>query len=125
MADLQENEIGPNLKWIKVVDNFEAAYELFVSFPSFTPSSTYRFFHSITNNGTTLYFRTNSNAAHYKVASIDVADLKSGFRDFIPEDPNAHLEDIHAVNDKYFVAVYKRNVRHPLSSILSELEFSK
>lgn len=26
IADLQDNEIGPNMKWHKVVDNFDASY---------------------------------------------------------------------------------------------------
>ena len=28
VADLQENEIGPNIKWEKLVDQFEAEYDV-------------------------------------------------------------------------------------------------
>lgn len=28
VTDLQENEIGPNMKWDKIVDEFEAEYEV-------------------------------------------------------------------------------------------------
>lgn len=28
VADLQENEIGPNIKWEKLIDEFEAEYDV-------------------------------------------------------------------------------------------------
>lgn len=32
VADLKENEIGPNLKWIKLIDEFDASYDMLVLF---------------------------------------------------------------------------------------------
>ncbi|KZT38951.1 hypothetical protein SISSUDRAFT_1046275 [Sistotremastrum suecicum HHB10207 ss-3] len=92
IADLSKTEIGQGIQWIKVVDGFTAAYEV------------------IANNDTVFYFRTNENAPQYKIVSIDITNLSAGFKDFIPEDPKAFLESIHAVNNDNFVTVYKKNV---------------
>ena len=30
VADLHENAIGPNLRWLKIVNEFDASYSVFV-----------------------------------------------------------------------------------------------
>jgi hypothetical protein len=46
----------------------------------------------------------------YRVVKFDLADPQKGMQDFIPEDKDAHLETISAVDNDKFVVVYKRNV---------------
>jgi protease II len=58
-----------------------------------------------------LYFQTNASADKEKVVTIDIAnegDLV--FKDLIPEDKEAKLNDSTIVQDK-IVVVYSRNVR--------------
>lgn len=50
----------------------------------------------------------------YRVVQLDLADPQRSMQDFIPEDKEAHLETISAVDDDKFVVVYTRNVSfHP------------
>ncbi|TFK56208.1 hypothetical protein OE88DRAFT_1641899 [Heliocybe sulcata] len=93
IADLEQNEIGPHMKFTKLVDEFEAEYDI------------------ITNDGTKLYIRTNKDAPLYKVVTIDLADPTREYKDFIPEDKNARLEDIRAIAGDQFALIYKRNVK--------------
>lgn len=92
VADLQENEIGQNMKWDKIVNEFESEYTV------------------IANNGTKLYLRTNENAPQYQVITIDLADPSREHKVFIPEVKDAYLDDITAVGDDKLAVVYKRNV---------------
>ncbi|KAG6856360.1 hypothetical protein H0H87_005269 [Tephrocybe sp. NHM501043] len=96
IADLKENEIGPNMKWRKVVDEFESEY------------------HIIANEGPILYLRTNADAPQYKVITIDLSKDKPVFADLIPEDKGANLADVDFVNGDTFLVVYKRNVKDEL-----------
>jgi len=92
VADLQENEIGPSIKWEKLINEFEAEYDV------------------LANDGTKLYLRTNLNAPKHKVVTIDLADPKRTQVDLIPEEKDASLSDIAAVGKDKFALVYKRNV---------------
>ncbi|KAH0836753.1 prolyl oligopeptidase [Lanmaoa asiatica] len=92
VADLEENEIGQNIKWEKLIDEFEAEYDV------------------IANDETRLYLRTNYNAPKYKVITIDLADPKRTQVDLIPEEKDASLSDILAIAKDKFALVYKRNV---------------
>ncbi|KAF9240642.1 prolyl oligopeptidase [Melanogaster broomeanus] len=92
VADLQENEIGQNMKWEKLIDEFEAEYDV------------------IANDGTKLYLRTNENAPQYKIITIDLSDPKRTHVDLIPEQKDALLDNVVAVGKDKFVVVYKRNV---------------
>ncbi|KAG6331834.1 hypothetical protein ID866_7256 [Astraeus odoratus] len=92
VSDLQENEIGQNMKWVKLIDEYDAEYTV------------------IANDGTKLYILTNENAPQYKVITIDLADPKHEHRDLIPEQKDAFLDDVTAVGKDYFAVVYKRNV---------------
>ncbi|PFH50576.1 hypothetical protein AMATHDRAFT_193040 [Amanita thiersii Skay4041] len=97
IVNLRENEIGPNMKWRKICDTYEAEYDLFG------------------NNRTLLYLRTNKSAPQYKVITVDIAKTQLEFKEFIPEDPNACLSQIKLFNrrDK-FALIYKRNVKDEL-----------
>jgi prolyl oligopeptidase len=76
-----------------LVDAFEAEYGI------------------VANDGTKLYIHTNKNAPQYKVITIDLDDPKRERKILIPEDKDAHLEDVQPVNHDTFVVVYKRNVK--------------
>jgi len=57
-----------------------------------------------------LYFQTNASADKEKVVTIDIANEDSlVFKDLIPEDKEAKLNDATIVQDK-IVVVYSRNV---------------
>ncbi|KZT74475.1 hypothetical protein DAEQUDRAFT_720646 [Daedalea quercina L-15889] len=94
IADIEKNTIGPNINWDKLIDDFDAEF-------------TY-----IANDGTKFYLMTNKDAPQYKLVSVDLADPPEQrvFREVIPEDKNAHLGAITAVNHDYFVVTYKRDV---------------
>ncbi|EIM85490.1 prolyl oligopeptidase [Stereum hirsutum FP-91666 SS1] len=91
LADLEKTTIGPNIDWIKLVDEFEADYGV------------------IANDGTRFYLRTNANALQYKVISVDIDDFIA--KDLIPEDKDAFLEDVLVVGKDRIMTVYKRNVK--------------
>ena len=76
---------------------------------------------SVANDGTIFYFITNKDAPQYKLVSIDIAAEKREFKDVIPEDKGAHLEDVLAVADDKLVTVYKRNVSQPLGHLLCHI----
>lgn len=69
--------------------------------------------YSIANDGTKFYFKTNKDAPQYKLVSIDIASEKREFKEVIPEDKDAHLEDVLAISDDKLIVVYKRNVSPP------------
>lgn len=64
------------------------------------------------NDSTRFYFLTDKDAPQYKLVSVDLADPPEQrvFHDVIPEDKDAHLDDVRAVNHNYLIAKYKRNV---------------
>lgn len=95
IADLQKEVIGPDIVWNKLVDEFEARYDY------------------IANDGSKFYLYTNKDAPQQKLVSVDLAvpAEKRTFVDVIPEDKDAHLEDVRAINNDYFGVVYKRNVK--------------
>jgi prolyl oligopeptidase len=69
----------------------------------------------LANDGTNLYIRTNEDAPQYKVVALDLADEERKRTVIIPEDKDAHLEDVLPVHNDTFVVVYKRNVSHHLN----------
>ncbi|KAG6809347.1 hypothetical protein H0H92_000596 [Tricholoma furcatifolium] len=93
VADLSENEIGPDIKWNKVIDEFQSEY------------------HIVASEGSLLYVKTNADAPQYKVITIDLSNEKPVFADLIPEAKDANLDDIEFINNNTFVTVYKRNVK--------------
>ncbi|KAF8727171.1 hypothetical protein AX14_007539 [Amanita brunnescens Koide BX004] len=96
VADLTENKVERNMKWKKIYDNFEAEYDL------------------IGNDGSLLYIRTNQAAPQYKLVTIDADKLESGFKQLIPEDPNAYLSRVKIFNKDRLAIVYKRDVQDEL-----------
>jgi len=57
-----------------------------------------------------LYIQTNASADKEKVVTIDIANEDSAvFKDLIPEDKEAKLNDATIIQDK-IVTVYSRNV---------------
>ncbi|KAH8102803.1 prolyl oligopeptidase [Phellopilus nigrolimitatus] len=96
IADLTENEIGQNMKWTKLIDEFDASYSI------------------VGNIDTTFYVATNKDAPQYKLITIDLADPNFARKELIPEDKDAKLESVDLVNDNVFALVYKRNVKDEL-----------
>ncbi|KAF8266710.1 prolyl oligopeptidase [Lactarius quietus] len=107
LADLEKQPIGPNLNWIKLVDDFEAEYSV------------------IGNDGAVFYLQTNVDAPQYKVITVDVEAFRrasgSGpvhIKDFtdvlVPEDKDAHLENASILGQDRLVIIYKRNVKDEL-----------
>ncbi|KAF8803935.1 hypothetical protein BYT27DRAFT_7259917 [Phlegmacium glaucopus] len=94
IADFDTNDIGPNIKWIRVVGEFASEYDV------------------LTNKGPLFYIRTNSCAPQYKVVTIDLANGNK-MKDLIPEN-EAFLSSIISVNKDYFALTYKRNVKDEL-----------
>ncbi|THH29783.1 hypothetical protein EUX98_g4402 [Antrodiella citrinella] len=95
IADLEKEAIGQNLQWDKLIDSFDAKYDY------------------IANDGTVFYFLTNHNAPQFKVVSIDISKPSSErvWKEIIPEDKDANLEDVLAVGGDKLSVVYKRNVK--------------
>ncbi|KAF8883417.1 prolyl oligopeptidase [Infundibulicybe gibba] len=93
VSELKEKEIGLGIEWRKIYDSFDAEFEV------------------IANEGTLLYIKTNLNAPQYKLVTVDLAEPTTHFTDLVPEDHNAHLSQVHYVNQSQFVLVYKRNVK--------------
>ena len=113
VADLQENAIGPNLKWLKLVNEFDASYSMFVllaqrSRPVLYPNPAL-FAQSIGNDGTIFYLVTNKDAPREKIIKIDIADPSFPRKDLIPEQKDAKLEIAVLVKD-HLVVVYKKDV---------------
>ncbi|KAI5122174.1 hypothetical protein M0805_007071 [Coniferiporia weirii] len=96
ITDLTENQIGQNMKWIKVIDEFDASYSI------------------LGNDGTKFYLSTNKDAPQFKLITIDLADPSLTQKELVPEDKDAKLETADLVNDKFFALVYKRNVQDEL-----------
>ncbi|KAI0294865.1 prolyl oligopeptidase [Multifurca ochricompacta] len=107
LADLEKEQIGPNLNWIKLVNDFEAEYNI------------------IGNDGSKFYLQTNAGAPRYKVITVDVegfrlasqsglVHIKDFSKDLIAEDKDAHLEDISILGHDRLVTIYKRNVMDEL-----------
>ncbi|KAF9645343.1 hypothetical protein BDM02DRAFT_3149057 [Thelephora ganbajun] len=92
VTDLKENEIGPNLKWIKLVNEFDASYDI------------------IGNDGTLFYLVTNKDAPREKIVTIDIADPNFIRKDLVPERKDSKLE-IGVVIRDHLVIVYKRDVK--------------
>ncbi|EMD31833.1 hypothetical protein CERSUDRAFT_88707 [Gelatoporia subvermispora B] len=95
IADLEKDAIGQNMQWDKLIDQFDAKYEY------------------IANDGTNFYFLTNKDAPKHKLVSVDIADApdKRVFKNVIPEQEDATLERVTAINGDSLVVVYKRNVK--------------
>ncbi|THH13332.1 hypothetical protein EW146_g6877 [Bondarzewia mesenterica] len=104
VADLDKNTIGPNINWIKLIDEFEADYNI------------------IGNDDTKFYLHTNADAPQYKVITVDLDDfvkaskkepvhIKTIAKELIPEDKNAHLEDVTIIGKDRLVTVYMRDVK--------------
>ncbi|EIN10182.1 hypothetical protein PUNSTDRAFT_142274 [Punctularia strigosozonata HHB-11173 SS5] len=93
ICDLANNEIGPDMKWHKVVDKFHALYTV------------------IAIEGTKLYTHTNKDADQFKLITIDLADESWTETDLIPEDKGACLEQVVAVSKDRLAVVYKRDVK--------------
>ncbi|CAE6439737.1 unnamed protein product [Rhizoctonia solani] len=96
----QANPIGPKMKWIKLINEWDASYSV------------------LANDGPRFYIKTNKNAPNYRVMTIDISNeerVKSlSFTPFIDEDPKAPIEQIRAINQDTWAVVYSRDVKDEL-----------
>ncbi|RUS91599.1 hypothetical protein EGW08_000572 [Elysia chlorotica] len=98
-VDLEKlpNGITGALEYVKVVDNFDAAYEY------------------ITNEGTLFTFKTNLNALNYKIINIDLAKPEpENWVELVPEDKDAVLEYAVCVNQDKLILIYLRDVKNEM-----------
>ncbi|KAF8239504.1 hypothetical protein L208DRAFT_1420673 [Tricholoma matsutake] len=87
VAEVEKNEIGPNIRWNKIQNEF--ASEFFV----------------ISNEGSKLFVLTNLDAPQHKLVTIEVDDEEKQFKDLIPEDKDANMCSISRINKSNFVVV--------------------
>jgi len=98
-ADLHElgaEGIKTKLDYKIVVDNFDAEYEY------------------ITNEGTVFTFKTNLQAPHYKLITIDMADPKYEKKDLVPESATDVLNWALCVSKDKLVLNYLQDVKAAL-----------
>ncbi|KAG9091317.1 hypothetical protein FS749_016631 [Ceratobasidium sp. UAMH 11750] len=102
ITDLEDasNPIGPNMKWIKLINEWDAEYSI------------------IANDGPRMYIKTNKDAPNHRVVTIDISDAGrvAGlcFKPFIDEDPEAPIQQIKAINEDTWAIVYSRDVKDEL-----------
>jgi len=106
ITEFDTNNIGPDLKWNKIFDEFEGEYDVYVYF--YFPLLILSFAISITNKGPLLYVRTNSGAPQYKIVTVDISKGNE-VKELIPE-TDATLSSSISVNKDYFAIIYKRDV---------------
>ncbi|KAG8782725.1 hypothetical protein FRC12_020503 [Ceratobasidium sp. 428] len=102
ITDLEDgnNPIGPDMKWIKLINEWDAEYSI------------------LANDGPRLYIKTNKNAPNHRVVTIDISNAARveslDFKNFIDEDPVAPIQQIKAINDDTWAIVYSRDVKDEL-----------
>ncbi|TFY82919.1 hypothetical protein EWM64_g1087 [Hericium alpestre] len=104
IADLHENTIGPNIKWIKLVDEYEWNYSV------------------VENDDSKLYIFTNADAPRAKLITVDLDEfIKSGTgkitdveKVLVAEKPDSLLEGASIVAQNRLMLSYKRNVQDEL-----------
>ncbi|KAF8680930.1 prolyl oligopeptidase [Rhizoctonia solani] len=102
VTDLEDpsNPIGPNMKWIKLIDDWEASYSV------------------LANDGPRFYIKTNKDAPNYRVTTVDISNEERvknrSFVPFIDEDPKAPIEQIKPINQDTWAIVYSRDVKDEL-----------
>ncbi|GAA5986969.1 hypothetical protein JCM10908_000972 [Rhodotorula pacifica] len=99
IADLQEegNEIGPNLKWHKVVNEWGS------------------FYGDIANDGTKFYLMTDAqNSPNNSIVTYDLAHPEKGFEDLVPHNPDSPLTSVHVANEDKLVLLYSVDVKDEL-----------
>ncbi|KAG8895004.1 hypothetical protein FRB99_000820, partial [Tulasnella sp. 403] len=101
LADLHADKIGPNLRWYKVINDFDAEYSIEA------------------NDDRKFYVVTNKDAPRKKVVTFELpeyGELQNGtksieFKEFIPEDKDgAVLDAFSAANGQAFIVQYSKNV---------------
>ncbi|KAK4703563.1 prolyl oligopeptidase, partial [Phenoliferia sp. Uapishka_3] len=94
IADLEQGEIGPNMKWQKVVNEWGNYYT------------------DIGNDGSKFYFYTNADdSPNYKVVTYDLDAPEKGFTDLIPHNPSALLSSLHIANNNSLFLLYSVDVK--------------
>lgn len=88
----QNNE---QLPFVKLVDNFDAQYEL------------------VANEGSIFTFLTNKDAPRYKLTRVNVED-PSSWKDVVPESKTDVLTSADLVNKQQLVLCYMSDVKHLL-----------
>ncbi|EGG06431.1 prolyl endopeptidase [Melampsora larici-populina 98AG31] len=96
IAKLDDQSIGPNLKWHKIVNEFGNEFDLSA------------------NDGSRFYIVTNKDAPKRKVVVYDLEKPELGFQDLIPEDPNAILETFFPIHQDKVIIGYSKDVKDEL-----------
>lgn len=95
-ADLTTQPVSGNMKWEKVVQDFNSQWLYF------------------SNNGTLLYLLSSMNAPNRKIVTYDISKPGQGFQDLVPEDPDAVLGWFWPVNGNSAVLRYSKVAKDEL-----------
>ncbi|XP_042636877.1 prolyl endopeptidase [Orycteropus afer afer] len=98
-CDLQQesNGITGILKWVKLIDNFDAEYDY------------------VTNEGTVFTFKTNRHSPNYHLINIDFMDPdESKWKVLVPEHEKDVLEWVACVRSNFLVLCYLHDVKNIL-----------
>ncbi|KAA1465945.1 prolyl oligopeptidase [Dentipellis sp. KUC8613] len=95
LADLHDNKIGTDIKWIKIINDFEWDYNI------------------IGNDGSKFYILTNADAPREKIITVEVTDFDVA-KVLIPENKDALLQQADIVGKDRLVLVYQHNVKDEL-----------
>ncbi|KAH9813561.1 prolyl endopeptidase [Melampsora americana] len=96
IAKLDEEPIGPNIKWHKIVNEFGNEFDLSA------------------NDGSRFYIVTNKDAPKRKVVVYDLDKPELGFQDLIPEDPHSILETFFPIHQDKVIIGYSKDVKDEL-----------
>ena len=97
IADLQETEIGPNLKWKRVINEWGS------------------YWGDIANDGTLFYFYTSADdALNYKIVTYDLSKPDEGFKELIAHDDKALLSSVHVSDKNKLWLLYSVDVKDEL-----------
>ncbi|GAA5931240.1 hypothetical protein JCM1841_000871 [Sporobolomyces salmonicolor] len=97
IADLQESEIGPNMKWTKLINEWG------------------EYWTDIANDGSKFYFYTNAHdSPNYKVVTYDLEKPEEGFKDLIPHNPASPLTSLHIAAHDQLILLYSVDVKDEL-----------
>lgn len=97
-------QIKEQLPFVKLIDNFDAQYEL------------------VANEGPVFTFLTNKDASRYKLTRVNV-NFPSSWIDVIPESESDVLTSASLVNKQQLVVCYMSDVKHLLK--LHDLQSGK
>ncbi|GAA5836298.1 hypothetical protein JCM3766R1_003483 [Sporobolomyces carnicolor] len=97
LQDPQNAEIGPNMKWNKLINEWGTYWS------------------ELTNDGSKFYFYTNAeDSPNYKIVTYDLEKPDEGFKDLIAHNAKSPLTSAHIAADDQLVLLYSNDVKDEL-----------